>query len=64
MAHYDVIVVRSGFGGSVATLRAVEKGYTVAALESGHRWADENIPKRSWRAQARREQAGRHPEYP
>jgi cholesterol oxidase len=31
---YDVIVIGSGFGGSVASLRAVEKGYKVGVLES------------------------------
>jgi cholesterol oxidase len=34
---YDVIVVGSGFGGSVAALRASEKGYRVAVLEMGRR---------------------------
>ena len=29
MTHYDAIVVGSGFGGSVAALRMVEKGYRV-----------------------------------
>lgn len=45
---YDVIVIGSGFGGSVAALRATEKGYRVAVLESGRRWPDEEIPKTSW----------------
>jgi cholesterol oxidase len=45
---YDVIVIGSGFGGSVAALRATEKGYKVGVLESGRRWSDEDIPKTSW----------------
>jgi cholesterol oxidase len=47
MAHfdYDVVIVGSGFGGSVAALRAAEKGYRVAVMESGRRWKDEDIPK-------------------
>jgi cholesterol oxidase len=35
--HYDVIVIGSGFGGSVAAMRAVEKGYSVGVMESGKR---------------------------
>ena len=42
---YDVIVIGSGFGGSVATLRATEKGYRVGVMESGRRWPDSAIPK-------------------
>ena len=45
---YDVIVIGSGFGGSVAALRATEKGYKVAVLEAGKRWPDEEIPHTSW----------------
>ena len=34
----DVIVVGSGFGGSVAALRLTEKGYNVLVLEAGRRF--------------------------
>ena len=46
--HYDVVVVGSGFGGSVAALRLTEKGYRVAVLEAGRRFADEEFAKTSW----------------
>jgi len=45
---YDVIVIGSGFGGSVAALRATEKGYRVGVMESGKRWNDEDLPHTSW----------------
>jgi len=45
---YDVIVIGSGFGGSVAALRATEKGYKVAVLEAGRRWRDEDVAHTSW----------------
>jgi cholesterol oxidase len=37
---YDVLVVGSGFGGSVTALRLSEKGYRVGVLETGRRWTD------------------------
>ncbi|AXH98080.1 GMC family oxidoreductase [Ornithinimicrobium avium] len=46
--HHDVVVVGSGFGGSVAALRLVEKGYDVTVLEAGRRFADEDFAKTSW----------------
>lgn len=46
---YDVIVVGSGFGGSVAALRLVEKGYRVAVIEAGRRFEDADFAKTSWR---------------
>ncbi len=49
MSDYDVLIVGSGFGGSVAALRAVEKGYRVGVLESGRRFADDDLPETSWR---------------
>lgn len=45
---YDVIVVGSGFGGSVAALRLSEKGYRVAVLEKGKRWTEDSYPKSNW----------------
>ena len=50
MAHeFDVVVIGSGFGGSVAALRLREKGYSVAVLEAGKRFEDKDFPKTSWR---------------
>jgi cholesterol oxidase len=46
--HFDVLVVGSGFGGSVTALRLVEKGYTVGVLEAGRRYADADFAKTSW----------------
>jgi len=47
--RYDVVVIGSGFGGSVAALRLAEKGYSVAVLEAGRRFDDEDFPRTSWR---------------
>jgi cholesterol oxidase len=45
----DVVVVGSGFGGSVAALRLVEKGYSVLVAEAGPRYEDKDLAKTSWR---------------
>jgi cholesterol oxidase len=45
---YDYIVIGSGFGGSVASLRLVEKGYKVLLLEQGKRYNPEDFPKTNW----------------
>ena len=37
---FDVLVIGSGFGGSVSALRLTEKGYKVAVLEAGPRFED------------------------
>ncbi|RJL23605.1 GMC oxidoreductase [Bailinhaonella thermotolerans] len=49
MFDYDVLVIGSGFGGSVSALRLTEKGYKVGVLEAGRRFTDETLPKTSWR---------------
>ncbi|MBM6401986.1 GMC family oxidoreductase [Phycicoccus sonneratiae] len=44
----DLVVIGSGFGGSVAALRAAEKGYRVLVLEAGRRFEDEDFAETSW----------------
>ncbi|MDQ0648405.1 cholesterol oxidase [Microbacterium natoriense] len=44
----DVVIVGSGFGGSVAALRLAEKGYRVRVYEAGRRFEDEDFAKTSW----------------
>jgi cholesterol oxidase len=45
---YDVLVIGSGFGGSVTALRLTEKGYRVGVLEAGRRFSDQEFAKTSW----------------
>ena len=45
---YDVLIIGSGFGGSVSALRLTEKGYRVGVLEAGRRFADAEFAKNSW----------------
>jgi cholesterol oxidase len=50
MAHdFDVVIIGSGFGGSVSALRLTEKGYRVAVLEAGRRFTDDEFAETSWR---------------
>jgi cholesterol oxidase len=46
---YDVLVIGSGFGGSVTALRLTEKGYRVGVLEAGRRFADHEHAVNNWR---------------
>jgi len=46
---YDVLVIGSGFGGSVSALRLTEKGYKVGVFEAGRRFEDKDLAKTSWR---------------
>jgi len=46
--RYDVVIIGSGFGGSVSALRLVEKGYRVLLLEKGKRFQKEDFPKTNW----------------
>jgi cholesterol oxidase len=48
MFDFDFIVIGSGFGGSVSTLRLTEKGYRVAVMEMGRRWTPQNLPQTNW----------------
>jgi cholesterol oxidase len=45
---YDYVVIGSGFGGSVASLRLVEKGYSVLTIEQGKRFNPGDFPKSNW----------------
>jgi len=47
-AHYDFLIVGSGFGGSVSALRLVEKGYRVAVLEQGSDFGAGDFAKTNW----------------
>jgi cholesterol oxidase len=45
---YDMIVIGSGFGGSVSALRLSEKGYRVLVIEKGRRFNADDFPKSNW----------------
>jgi len=45
---YDYIIIGSGFGGSVSSLRLTEKGYSVLTIEKGRRFESTDFPKINW----------------
>ena len=45
---FDWVIVGSGSCGSVSALRLTEKGYRVAVLEQGRRFAPEDFPETNW----------------
>lgn len=45
---FDFVIIGSGFGGSVSAMRLAQKGYKVAVLEAGKRWADDQYAKSNW----------------
>ncbi|NLB46687.1 MAG: GMC family oxidoreductase [Microbacteriaceae bacterium] len=45
---HDVVVIGSGFGGSVAALRLALKGYRVHVYEAGRRFEDDDFAKTNW----------------
>ncbi|HET6581922.1 MAG TPA: GMC family oxidoreductase [Nannocystaceae bacterium] len=48
VTDYDFVIVGSGFGGSVAALRLVQKGYRVLVLEKGAELGADQFPKSNW----------------
>jgi cholesterol oxidase len=48
MLDFDVLVIGSGFGGSVTALRLTEKGYRVGVLEAGARFEDKDFASTSF----------------
>jgi cholesterol oxidase len=47
-SDFDVLVIGSGFGGSVTALRLTEKGYRVGVIEAGARFEDEDFAETSF----------------
>ncbi len=45
---FDVLVIGSGFGGSVAAMRLAQKGYRVGVVEAGRHWQADDFPRRNW----------------
>lgn len=48
MFDYDVLIIGSGFGGSVSALRLTEKGYKVGVLEAGRRFEATDYARSNW----------------
>lgn len=47
-SEFDVAIIGSGFGGSVAALRLSQKGYRVVVIEAGARFQDHQFAKNSF----------------
>lgn len=45
---YDVVIIGSGFGGSVSALRLTEKGFSVGVLEAGRRYTAKDFARTNW----------------
>jgi cholesterol oxidase len=45
---FDVLVIGSGFGGSVTALRLAEKGYRVGVVEAGRRFGPKDFARTNW----------------
>ena len=45
---WDVIIIGSGFGGSVSALRLSEKGYKVLVIEKGKWYKTKDFPRTNW----------------
>lgn len=48
ISPYDVLIIGSGFGGSVSAYRLSEKGYRVGLLEQGRRYRADDFAKTNW----------------
>jgi cholesterol oxidase len=44
-ARYDVVVIGSGFGGSITACRLAQAGRSVCVLERGRRWRNVDFPR-------------------
>jgi len=43
--HYDVVIIGSGFGGSITACRLAQAGRSVCVLERGRRWGNVDFPR-------------------